>query len=269
MATASFRVRIPVIWQEFIEATRGSRASRHSADHVARRMTPRPPRVYRLIPIGAGILELAYFTIVGRPHTTGGQTIAYVTSLGLILIGLICAGPWLTMTGARLSARRARRPAALLAGRRLADNPRSGFRAISGLMLALFVTSMSVGVITTVVASAGPSSGTATAGTLVNYFWNDSAGPLVSSAPSVPPSTINDLSAIDGVTGITVIHQIPSARPDQSESDGLVLCTQLAHIPAIGKCARGATVAAIDRPLGNGFGRKTTIDQAVWPPSPI
>jgi FtsX-like permease family len=28
-------------------------------------------------------------------------------------------------------------------------------------------------------------------------------------------------------------------------------------------------VGAIDSPLGNGFGRKTTIDQAVWPPAPI
>ena len=28
-------------------------------------------------------------------------------------------------------------------------------------------------------------------------------------------------------------------------------------------------VGAIDSPLGNGFGRKTTIDQAEWPPAPI
>ena len=236
---------------------------------VTRRVTPRPPRAYRLIPIVAGILELAYFTVVGRPHTTGGQTIAYAAGFGLILVGLICAGPWLTMTGARLTASRARRPSALLAGRRLADNPRAGFRAISGLMLALFVTSVSVGVITTLVASAGPSGGTAAASTLVNYFWNESGGPPVSSVPAVPPSTINDLNAIGGVTGVTLIHQVPSARPDQSEPDGLVLCADLAHTPAIGRCAHGATVAAIDSPLGNGFGRRTTIDQTVWPPSPI
>jgi hypothetical protein len=45
------------------------------------------------------------------------------------------------------------------------------FRAISGLVLALFITSVSIGVITTLVASAGPSSGSAAAGTMVNYFW--------------------------------------------------------------------------------------------------
>ena len=74
---------------------------------VTRRVTPDPPRAYRLIPLVAGILELAYFTVVGPPHTTGGQTIAYVAGFGLILVGLICAGPWLTMSGARLTARRA------------------------------------------------------------------------------------------------------------------------------------------------------------------
>ncbi len=236
---------------------------------VTRRVTPRPPRAYRLIPLAAGIIELAYFTAVGPPRTTGGQTIAYVAGFGLIIVGLICAGPWLTMTGARLTAGQARRPATLLAGRRLADNPQAGFRAISGLVLALFITSVSIGVITTLIASAGPSSGAAAGGTMVNYFWHDSAGRLVSAVPSVPPRLINNLSAIDGVTGVTVIHRNPAVQPDQPGPDGLVRCAQLTHTPAIGKCPRGATVVAIDSTFGNGFGRKATIDQVVWPAAPI
>jgi hypothetical protein len=192
-----------------------------------------------LIPLVAGILEPAYFTVVGPPHTTGGQTIAYVAGFGLILVGLICAGPWLTMSGARLTARRARRPAALLAGRRLADNPQAGFRAISGLVLALFVTSVSVGVITTLVASAGPSSGTAAANTLVNYFWRDSAGQLVSSVPFVPASTISNLSAIDGVTGVTLVHQFPSARRTSQHRRGSSCAhSSSTHRPSVN--ARGA-----------------------------
>ncbi len=236
---------------------------------VTQKVTPRPPRPYRLTPLAAGILELAYFTVVGPPRTTGGQTIAYVAGFGLIIVGLICAGPWLTMAGARFTAGRARRPATLLAGRRLADNPQAGFRAISGLVLALFITSVSIGVITTLVAFAGPSSGSAAASTMVNYFSHDSSGQLVSAVPSVPPRMINNLSAIGGVTGVTVIHQNPAVQPDQPGPDGLVLCAQLTHTPAIGKCRRGATVVAIDSMLGNGFGRKTTIDQVVWPAAPI
>ena len=72
------------------------------------------------------------------------------------MAGLVIAGPWLTMACARVMARRASRPAALIAGRRLSDNPRAAFRAISGLILALFVTSVAVGIITTIVADQAP-----------------------------------------------------------------------------------------------------------------
>ena len=41
-------------------------------------------------------------------------------------------------------ARRTSRPGALIAARRLADDPRAGFRAVSGLVLALFVTTVAV-----------------------------------------------------------------------------------------------------------------------------
>ena len=122
---------------------------------VTRRVTPRPPRAYRLIPLVLGVAELAFF-IGRRPDTSDGQTAAFLPGLLLIMVGLVLAGPWLTMVGARVMARRASRPATLIAARRLADNPKAGFRAISGIMLALFVTSVAVGVITTIVANRGP-----------------------------------------------------------------------------------------------------------------
>src|SRR5262245_44190445 len=43
---------------------------------VTRRVTPRPPRAYRVIPLLAGIGELAYF-IGRRPNTTNGQVAAF------------------------------------------------------------------------------------------------------------------------------------------------------------------------------------------------
>ncbi|HEX2770840.1 MAG TPA: FtsX-like permease family protein, partial [Micromonosporaceae bacterium] len=103
---------------------------------VSRRVTPRPPRAYRLIPLVLGLAVLA-FAIVHRPETSDGQTAVFLPGLLLIMAGLVLAGPWLTMVGARVMARRASRPATLIAARRLADNPKAGFRAISGIMLAL------------------------------------------------------------------------------------------------------------------------------------
>src|SRR6266511_1711482 len=88
---------------------------------VTRRVTPPAPRAYRLAPLVAGIAELVYFVVVGHPKSTGGQIRAYLSGGFLIIAGLVVAGPWLTMVGARSVARRAQRPAALLAGRRLAD----------------------------------------------------------------------------------------------------------------------------------------------------
>ncbi|MFD0035872.1 hypothetical protein ACWGDS_41705 [Streptomyces sp. NPDC055059] len=113
---------------------------------VTRRVTPRPPRVYRVIPLAADIAELAY-TIGRVPRSTNGQIWVFVPGILLVLTGLVIAGPWLTMTGARLLARRTSRPALLVAGRWLADDPKAGFRAVSGLVLALCVTSAAVGVI--------------------------------------------------------------------------------------------------------------------------
>ena len=72
-----------------------------------------------------------------------------MSSFLLIIVGLAIAGPWLTMAAARVMARRTSRPGALIAARRLADDPRAAFRAVSGLVLALFITTVAVVGITT------------------------------------------------------------------------------------------------------------------------
>jgi hypothetical protein len=103
---------------------------------VSRSVTPAPPRAWRLIPLLFGLGQLAYFVAAGRPASTGGQILAFLPGFLLAVIGLVIAGPWVTMQGSRFLARRAHRPGALIAARRLADNPQAGFRAVSGLVLA-------------------------------------------------------------------------------------------------------------------------------------
>ena len=58
------------------------------------------------------------------------------------MIGLVIAGPWLTAQAARLFGRTASGSSALLATRRLADNPRGAFRSVTGLVLAVFLGTM-------------------------------------------------------------------------------------------------------------------------------
>ncbi|WP_406079927.1 FtsX-like permease family protein [Micromonospora sp. NBC_00858] len=200
---------------------------------VTRRVTPRAPRAYRLIPILFGVAVL-FFAIGYRPESSDGQTAVFLPGLLLIMAGLVLAGPWLTMVGARVMARYAGRPATLIAARRLADNPKAGFRAISGIMVALFVTSVAVGVITTIVANRGPAPiGSTEAGTVSMDFGRE--------APSVPDALFSELRSTSGVRFAATVRENPD-RLSASEP-GLIACTDLPS--AYGRCADGAGVAEV------------------------
>ena len=220
---------------------------------VARRVTPRPPRFYRVLPLLAGIADLAFFVAVGRPTSSNGQIQAYLLGFFLIMIGLVTAGPWLTMAASKIMAKRTSRVPVLLAGRRLSDNPRGAFRAISGLILAIFVTSVAVGVISTLLIDHGStSSNTAASKTVTDQFV---FGPN-NSMPSVPTAELTSLRSIDGVTGVTLVYVAPSdLRTDGPVPDinglggdiqfGLASCAELAITPALGHCHSGAALATL------------------------
>jgi hypothetical protein len=228
---------------------------------VARRATPPPPRAWRILPLLAGFAELGFFTVHGKPASPSGQDLAIVPGLALIIVGLALAGPWLTMATARVMARRTSRPGTLIAARRLADDPRAAFRAVSGLVLALFITTVAVVGITTWNAQqlrlgfsaaetkvltdqlAGQQSGSAS---------QASAGPA---APAAPLAA--ELSGIHGVQGVVVVRAdpgltIPAAFHNLGANlgstgpvpAGVVSCAQLAAVPVLGRCPAGAIAAA-------------------------
>jgi hypothetical protein len=223
---------------------------------VSRRVTPPPPRAYRLIPLVAGIAELTYFVAVGRPSTTGGQIDAYFSGCLLIMVGLVVAGPWLAMTGARLMARRAGRPSVLIAGRRIADNPRGAFRAISGLIIALFVTSVSVGVITTVMHDQVGTGGTAAGSTLVTHIDGPSSDAGLQSA-------LSHIGSMSGVKGVATLHAESSTRLPEPFETGLISCDEIARTPALGRCATGAQVAQMRSDVDNASAH--SLEHTVWP----
>ncbi|MET7303637.1 FtsX-like permease family protein [Embleya sp. NPDC005575] len=244
---------------------------------VSRRVTPRPPRAYRLIPLVAGIAELTYF-IGRRPESTSGQSQAYLTGILLMMIGLIVAGPWLTMIGARLLARRTNRTETLIAGRRLADNPQAGFRAISGLVLALFVTSTAIGVITTFVAERGGERDTAASrSTLVADFtggWTSTPGVPRATLPPIPESVLAGLRALPGVRGVSVVHANPlgttidtgGSRPIVA---ALMSCREAAAVQGFGRCAAGAEVAQVPSYFAIDRSGPDPDQAAGWPAAPL
>ncbi|MBC6458115.1 ABC transporter permease [Actinomadura sp. HBU206391] len=244
---------------------------------VSRRVTPRAPRAYRLIPLVAGIAELAYF-VGRRPESTSGQTQAYLTGILLMMVGLVVAGPWLTMVGARIMARRSNRPATLIAARRLSDDPRTGFRAISGLVLALFVTSTAVGVMTTMVAERSTPRGNAVQrSTLVADYsrgWTEVPGVPRSSVGPVPESVLAGLRSIPGVHGVTMIHTNPlgttvSVGGPRPIVAGLMSCRETAGVPLLGRCPAGADVVSIPAHFALDISPGDTPEASGWPTAPI
>ena len=244
---------------------------------VTRRVTPKPPQAWRVLPLLAGLAWLGFFVVHGRPATVPGQIQAFLPGFLLIIIGLVTAGPWLTMTGARIMAARTSRPSALIAARRLADDPRAGFRAVSGLVLALFITTVAVAAITTQNAKdLGPIGGSA-AGVLAD----DLAGqPLLSHGrPSrtaaVPPpaALLGRLGRIEGVQGVIEVRAdpgltVPRKLIASGVPAGLVSCAQLARVVALGRCPPGAATAAFpqflaDAPAGRNLARIT------WPAADV
>ncbi|MFF1795821.1 FtsX-like permease family protein [Kitasatospora sp. NPDC058263] len=213
---------------------------------VTRRVTPRPPTHWRLVPLLAGLAELGFF-VNRRPDTTDQQTAAYLTGFLLIMLGLVVAGPWLTMVAARAVAARTSRPATLIAVRRLADDPRTGFRSVAGLVLALFVTTATVCIIGTINENRGALSGDPQTRVVVEH------GAMVDEPPmtdALPERLLADLRAVPGFRGLTVGHDNPRAlgaepgeRPGFSPS--LVLCDDLAQTPVAGHCPAGASVAGV------------------------
>ncbi|WP_425840726.1 FtsX-like permease family protein [Streptomyces fractus] len=246
---------------------------------VTRRTTPRPPRAWRLIPSALGIGQLWW--VIGRvPEGSGGQILAFVPGILLILVGIVLAGPWLTMAGARLLVRFTRRPALLVAGRRLADDPKAGFRAVSGLVLALCVTSTAVGIITAVVAESGVPEDKAAFGSSVVGDYGRQFGPRnAHPPPALPDATRSELGSVPGVRGVMVVRTNPLGIPDPTEPHppkgerkilaGLVSCAELAAMPAHHTCRAGAEAAAIPPDFSHFGTQEDRSWPAVWPAAPI
>lgn len=169
------------------------------------------------------------------------------------MVRLVLAGPWITTSGSRLMATRARRATTLLAGQRLLDDPKA---AISGLVVALVVASVMVGAISSGAAVASSSVVRIGKSTLAVEFCNFTMSQCPPSmvVPSVANHVLDDLYATRGVRAVAVVHQSPlksqqrgggtsSAVPE--EMVGFVACAQLDKTPAIGSCEPGATVASV------------------------
>ncbi len=210
---------------------------------VSRRETPKPPRAWRLAPVVAGLGVLAVTRLLPR----GWGDLPVWIILGafvLIIVGLTIAGPWLTMVGARLLAKLARRDSTLIAGCRLSDDPGRAFRAISGLVLAVFVGTVFVGVIgTTTDHGRGFGKMTLPRGSVTLYPARDGASGALAPAQAQP--LLRRLRDLTGVRHVLPVYETPDGggTDDTGGSRGLVSATDWDRLEVYGP-AQGAGVEA-------------------------
>jgi len=245
---------------------------------VARRVAPAPPRAWRVLPLLAGLADLGIFAVHGKPASNSGQILVFVPGFALIMTGLIIAGPWLTMSGARVLARRASRPGALIAARRLADDPRAAFRAVSGLVLALFIFTVTAALLATSNTKApiepdGAAAGNILADQLSSIIYANSGQDVaVGSAPPPSATVLTRLRQIPGVRGIVEFRADPGLTPiTQSQLKdvpaAVVSCAQLASVPGLGRCPARAAAVMVPATLNN-IGPEN-LAQVTWPAADI
>jgi hypothetical protein len=245
---------------------------------VTRRVTPAPLRAWRVLPLLAGLAVLGFVVVHGKPASPAGQVLAFVGGFTLIMIGLVIAGPWLTMAGARVLVRRASRPGALIAARRLADDPRAAFRAVSGLVLALFIFTVAATLLAT--QNTEPpfvADGAGANNILVDQFSNItevSSGHQVAVGSAPPPSAavLARLRQISGVQGIVEARADPGltiTNPQlqvQGFPAAVVSCAQLAGVPGLGRCPAGAAAAKVPASLIDVEGN---LAEFTWPAADV
>lgn len=114
---------------------------------VRRRVTTRRPRLVRFL-----VLPPAWLLLVAASATLrdGGSIAPVLLGIGAVIATLAVIGPWIAWAIGALLARLGRRPAPVIAGRRIADDPRGTYRTISGMVLAGLVAGFLFGVLPTV-----------------------------------------------------------------------------------------------------------------------
>jgi hypothetical protein len=180
--------------------------------------------------------------------------------------------------GARVLARRASRPGALIAARRLADDPRAAFRAVSGLVLALFIFTVAAVLLATQNTKAPiEPDGAAASNVLADQFSNiiyanSGQGLAVGSAPPPSATVLTRLRQISGVRGIVEFRADPGLTPiTQSQLQdvpaAVVSCAQLASVPGLGRCPARAAAVKVPATLNN-IGPEN-LAEVTWPAADI
>lgn len=215
------------------------------------RATPRP-----LILVATGLALLGL--VINRFSNGSGDTATVSVLVGaaflMTILGVVLTGPWLTSLVGRVIVRFGSRAPALLAGRRLQDNPAAGFRSISGIVVAVFVgTVVAVMAASTLVTEGTDENGLADGVVAIAPLPDEPTEPvpprdqlpnvLIEPRPELEPRVadrlIEDVESLDGVNQVTTAHAVPD-DPEVLEQIEAVADDRFIG-PAVMSCADAST----------------------------
>jgi hypothetical protein len=216
---------------------------------VSRRTTPPPPRAWRVLPLSAGIgIFLVFVLTTHRQRVGSGILLPVGVGVVLVMVGLLTAGPWLTAQGLKHLGKRPARASSLLAIRRLADNPRAAFRAVSGLVLAVFVGTMFATLAPAFDGGSQPTKASSSVSNALTVMFYDSQ--TAGLTPYQGMQLINQLTSIGHTTVIPIYAAQDAPAADRNRAYGLISCAKLQALPSLGPCPQGTeTLQILTTPL--------------------
>ena len=179
---------------------------------ASRERSERPPRPLSLLPLLAGLAGLAAVRALSGSETPPmvlGRLL--VGSFCLTMLGLLWAGPFLTSWSARLARRGARSAAQVISLGRLAQHPRAAFRAVGGLVVAVYAVTLFAVAITAAAGTTAPAQGAGYLSTTTLYATARPADPVALGAAA---------SRLDDVEGVRTVAVASMEVPRGSGSSG-------------------------------------------------
>lgn len=222
---------------------------------VARKANPKPPRIWRLIPLLIGVLAILYISVWGGPLNE-------VTMIGAFLIcgiGVFVAGSWITAKIAWILRRFMPGPSALIANSRLLARPTTIFRSVSGVVIAIFVVSAFNTIITSYVNTDNVRRMDLGENALMVQLPAEGIEGQQKSLERTVAELNDQLTSMPGVTSISTFYAVPDTvhldkitthLPDSSRTevqvspDILVPCDTAKQFKAVTDCVVGQFIAA-------------------------
>ena len=202
---------------------------------ASRERRERAPHPVRLLPLLLGLAGLTAVRLAGGRLSTTALVTLLIGSFLSTMLGLLWAGPLLTCWAARAARRRARTAAQVMGLGRLVQHPRAAFRAVGGMVVALYAVTLFAVAITAAAGVPGVRTGPGRLSPQALFTTPATAD------PAALDSVLGRLRAVPGVTTASLGY--PQAPQQGQKGRGLRLILPVEDARALG-------AAEADSPTG-------------------